>query len=240
MAIIPGHVLTSFNAEGAPLQPLGPAWDNGVRCGTIAIGSAPSHTKWSAGVREKLHVEGLRIARPVRSFDGRLVVGGYRASDFIDGLPQARIDEAVAAALRLDDALAEAKVEVPRLDNDTVFARADRAVWEEHTVGPHGQAVHMDFLGTCVFSGSLPPAITDIVPPVFPRPRGFSAALVLIDGLLAGAVDEGVLERWSHVPDIGFLCERALDYREMVAVQLGNTKSNESSIFESVRALLVS
>lgn len=236
MATIPAHVLTSFNADGAVPEAAGPAWDNGVKCGPVVIAAAPHHTKWSATVREKLSVDGVRLARPVRSFDGRLVVAGYRASDFVEGTPLARIDEAVSAALRLDAALAEAKISVPRAEADTVWTRADRAVWDKHTVGARGQAVHMDFLGTCVFSGALPPAITDIVPPAFPRPYGYTAALVIVDALLADAVDDGIVERWSHIDGISFLCERALEHRDLIAKLNGNSRSN----IERVRELLVS
>lgn len=236
MATIPAHVLTSFNADGAVPEAAGPAWDNGVKCGSVVIAAAPSHTKWSATVREKLNVDGVRLARPVRSFDGRLVVAGYRASDFVEGTPLTRIDEAVSAALRLDDALAEERIGVPRAEADTVWTRADRAVWDNHTVGPKGQAVHMDFLGTCLFSGAMPPAVTDIVPPVFPRPYGYTAALVIVDALLADVVDDGIVERWSHVDNLGFLCERALEYRDVIAQQNGNSRSS----IERVRELLVS
>ncbi|MDT5328005.1 MAG: hypothetical protein QOF25_5157, partial [Mycobacterium sp.] len=38
---------------------------------------------WSAKVRETLFVDGVRLARPVRSTDGRYVVAGWRADTFV-------------------------------------------------------------------------------------------------------------------------------------------------------------
>ena len=83
-------------------------------------------------------VDGVRLARPVRSTDGRYVVSGWRADTFVAGTPEARHDEVVSAAVRLH--AATGKLERPRFltqgptapwgDVD-VFIAADRAAWEE-------------------------------------------------------------------------------------------------------------
>ena len=93
---------------------------------------------WSARVRETLFVDGVRLARPVRSTDGRYVVSGWRADTFVAGQPEPRHDEVVSAAVRLHEATG--KLERPRFltqgptapwaDVD-VFIAADRAAWEE-------------------------------------------------------------------------------------------------------------
>ena len=80
----------------------------------------------------------MRLARPVRSTDGRYVVAGWRADTFVAGTPEPRHDEVVSAAVRLHEATA--KLERPRFltqppvapwaDVD-VFIAADRAAWEE-------------------------------------------------------------------------------------------------------------
>lgn len=235
---IPSHVLTSFQADEHKAQPLGPEWANGVRFGRIVVSQATSHAAWSSKVREKITVPGVRVARPVRSTDGRYVVGGYHATDFVEGETGHRVDEAIAAALRFDDAVAD--VQPPALDREDAWARADRAAWEGHSArDAKWQVVHADFLACCLFSGSLPPALTDVVPADAPRPHGYSAALTLIDGLLADAVDDAVVNRWSHIPDLHFMCERALDYREALGEELGGI-SNISSKVERVRGLLLS
>ena len=80
----------------------------------------------------------MRLARPVRSTDGRYVVAGWRADTFVAGTPEPRHDEVVSAAVRLHEATA--KLERPRFltqppvapwaDVD-VFIAADRAAWED-------------------------------------------------------------------------------------------------------------
>lgn len=235
---IPGHVLTSFQVDESQAQPLGPEWGNGVRFGRIVIAEAPSHAAWSSKVREKLTVPGVRVARPVRTTDGRFTVGGYHATDFVEGETGHRVDEAVAAALRFDDTISA--FPAPSLGRDDAWAEADRAAWKGHVdPGKNLQVVHTDFLACCLFAGALPPALTDFVPAASARPHGYSAALTLIDGLLADAVDEAVLARWSHIPDLHFLCERALDYREALNAEFG-ADSNMSAKIDRVRGLLVS
>ena len=48
-----------------------------------------------------------------------------------------------------------------------------------------------------------------------------------------------MLSRWSHVPDLIFMCERALDYRENLNREFGGS-SNMSAKIDRVRVLLVS
>lgn len=234
---IPGHVLTSFQVDGRRAEPLGPEWGNGVRYGQIVISAAPAHAAWSAKLREKVSVKSVRVARPVRTTDGRFTLAGYRASDFIEGEPGHRVDEAIAAALRFDDAVAG--FPTPNIEREDEWARADRAAWAGQPIrGGKGQLTHVDFLACCLFSGTLPPALTDVVPAAGPRPHGYTAALTLIDGLLFSAVDDGALQRWAHIPDLLFLCERALAYRERLT-ETTPVDSNIVSNIERVRQLLV-
>jgi len=120
--------------------PLGAGWEGGWRCGEVVLSMVADHARaaWSAKVRETLFVDGVRLARPVRSTDGRYVVSGWRADTFVAGTPEPRHDEVVSAAVRLHEATA--KLERPRFltqppvapwgDVD-VFIAADRAAWEE-------------------------------------------------------------------------------------------------------------
>lgn len=234
---IPGHVLTSFQVDGRRAQPLGPEWGYGVRYGHTVISAAPVHGAWSAKLREKLSVPGVRIARPVRTTDGRFTVAGYRASDYIEGQPGHRVDEAIAAALRFDDVVST--LPTTYIDRDDEWARADRAAWASYPVGGKSQLAHADFLACCLFSGTRSPALTDLVPTSEPRPHGYSAALALIDGLLFDAVDDGVISRWGHIPDLLFLCERALVYRERL-METAHPDPNIYSNIGRVRSLLVS
>jgi uncharacterized protein (TIGR02569 family) len=136
----PEHVLAAFGLTGVKPIPLGAAWEGGWRCGEVVLSLVAENARasWSARVRETLFVDGVRLARPVRSTDGRYVVSGWRADTFVAGTPEARHDEVVSAAVRLHEATG--KLERPRFltqgpaapwaDVD-VFIAADRAAWEE-------------------------------------------------------------------------------------------------------------
>ena len=136
----PEHVLAAFGLSGTAPAPLGAGWEGGWRCGEVVLSMVADHARaaWSAKVRETLFVDGVRLARPVRSTDGRYVVSGWRADTYVSGTPEPRHDEVVSAAVRLHEATA--KLERPRFltqppvapwaDVD-VFIAADRAAWEE-------------------------------------------------------------------------------------------------------------
>ncbi len=138
-ATLPNHVRDSFHVPPqAQPQQLGAAWDYGWLLDTVVLiqVSQPDRAAWSSRLRENLQVPGVRIVRPVRSTDGRFINAGWRASHYVAGNLAARVDETVAAALRLDTALAE--VPIPDIfnqgvDQQDVFAVADKAAWrDEH------------------------------------------------------------------------------------------------------------
>jgi uncharacterized protein (TIGR02569 family) len=136
----PEHVLSAFGLSGVDPIPLGAAWEGGWRCGEVVLSMVAENARaaWSARIRETLFVDGVRLARPVRSTDGRYVVSGWRADTFVAGQPEPRHDEVVSAAVRLHESTG--KLERPRFltqgptapwaDVD-VFIAADRAAWEE-------------------------------------------------------------------------------------------------------------
>lgn len=136
----PEHVLSAFGLTTVKPVYLGASWEGGWRCGEVVLSLVADNARaaWSARVRETLFVDGVRLARPVRSTDGRYVVSGWRADTFVAGTPEPRHDEVVSAAVRLHEATG--KLERPRFltqgpgtpwgDVD-VFIAADRAAWEE-------------------------------------------------------------------------------------------------------------
>jgi uncharacterized protein (TIGR02569 family) len=133
-------VLAAFGLSSVRPVQLGAAWNGGWRCGEVVLSVVADNARaaWSARARETLFVDGVRLARPVRSTDGRYVVSGWRADTFVAGTPEPRHDEVVSAAVRLHEATS--KLERPRFltqgptvpwaDVD-VFIAADRAAWEE-------------------------------------------------------------------------------------------------------------
>ncbi|MGI9124197.1 MAG: TIGR02569 family protein [Mycobacterium sp.] len=136
----PEHVLATFGQKGGEVTPLGDEWEGGWRCGEIVLSMVADHARaaWSAKVRETLFVDGLRLARPVRSTDGRYVVSGWRADTFVSGEPEPRHDEVVSAGVRLHEATATlerprflTQQPVPPWTDVDVFTVADRAAWED-------------------------------------------------------------------------------------------------------------
>ena len=144
----PEHVLVTFGLGGTQPAPAGAGWEGGWRCGEVVLSMVADHARaaWSAKVRETLFVDGARLARPVRSTDGRFVVSGWRADTYVAGTPEPRHDEVVSVGVRLHEATAT--MERPRFltqaplapwtDVD-VFNAADRAAWEDrplHSLPP--------------------------------------------------------------------------------------------------------
>ena len=140
----PEHVLATFGVKsgGKSAEPeqLGAGWEGGWRYGELVLAQITDHARaaWSAKVRETLFVDGLRLARPVRSTDGRYVVSGWRADTFVAGAPEPRDDEVVATGVRLHEATSKlerprflTQMPVPPWTDVDVFTAADRAAWED-------------------------------------------------------------------------------------------------------------
>lgn len=271
---VPEHVLQAFQIRPADAQPLGLAWDYGWRYNNVVLSPVAQSDQgaWSAKVREKLQVSGMRVVRPVRAADGRFVNSSWRASQYVSGELELRADELIVAALRFDEACAD--LEVPDFLFDApsdIFAAAQQSAWKADADIPQqivemmglqpthprqslgvelipriarlcrpieasNQICHSDFSGTVLFDRNQAPALVDIVPVV--RCAGYSAAVVAVDALIAGAVDLGVLQRFAGVAHFEQLVLRALLYRVIVhcAHPLANSEldSNIRSIVDGV------
>ncbi|EUA37447.1 hypothetical protein I549_1888 [Mycobacterium avium subsp. avium 2285 (R)] len=83
-------MLSAFGLAGVKPVYLGASWEGGWRCGEVVLSLVADNARaaWSARVRETLFVDGVRLARPVRSTDGRYVVSGWRADTFVAGTPE--------------------------------------------------------------------------------------------------------------------------------------------------------
>lgn len=145
----PDHIMAAFGIRDVhEPQPLDDGWDGGWRCGEIVLSLVADNARaaWSAKVRETLFVDGLRLARPVRSTDGRYVVSGWRADTFVSGTPEPRHDEVVSVGVRLHEATSKlerprflTQAPVPPWTDVDVFIAADRAAWEDrplHSLPP--------------------------------------------------------------------------------------------------------
>ncbi|KAA2264097.1 TIGR02569 family protein [Solihabitans fulvus] len=243
----PSHVRAAFGARDAEPELIdgGPAW----RCGEAAIRPAahPAEAAWVAKTLDSLDVPNLRLGRPLRSTDGRWVVGGWAATRYLSGRAEPRHDEVVSVAVRLHQATAG----LPRprfLDSRTdVFAVADRCAWGEdevplnaekggrlfdvltgsrRTLGLSPQVVHGDLFGNVLFAGSAPPALIDFT--AYWRPAEWAAAVIVVDALAWGGADPGILRRWAHLDEWPQALLRALLFR--LAVHALHPRSTTDSL----------
>ncbi|MGW5054215.1 TIGR02569 family protein [Actinokineospora sp. NPDC004072] len=243
----PEHVRAAFGARG--VEPVliggGPVW----RCDDIALRPAgsPAEASWVAQTLGELDVPDLRIARPVRSSDGRYVVGGWAAFRHVSGRPEPRYDEVVSASLRLHEATRG--LNRPRFLNlrADVFAMADRVAWGEETadldadlggrlfhllverrgaLSSAPQVVHGDLFGTVLFDGDAAPGLVDFT--AYHRPPEWAAAVVVVDAIAWGGADDGIARRWSHLADWPQALLHALLFR--LAVHALHPKSTQRSM----------
>ncbi|WP_018684096.1 TIGR02569 family protein [Actinokineospora enzanensis] len=253
----PPHVRAAFGAKNAEpvLVEHGPVW----RCDEIALRQAvhPAEASWVAQTLGELEVPDLRVARPVRSSDGRYVVGGWVAFRFIPGRAEPRYDEVISASLRLHKATAG--LNRPRFlqGRADVFAMADRAAWGEDDkvqldpslggrlfgiyaesrkeIGLTAQVVHGDLFGNLLFDGDAAPGIMDFT--AFHRPPEWAAAVVAVDAVAWGGADEALPKRWGHLPEWPQALLRALLFR--LAVHALHPKSTPRSMRGLERAAQV-
>lgn len=99
------------------------------------------------------------------------------------------------------------------------------------------QVTHADMFATTILSWGADPTVTDIVPAK--HPRGYTAALAIVDSLIAGATTVHVVDRFAGVENITQLVYRALLYRLYVHALHPLSRSNSrSSIVRVARELL--
>src|SRR5699024_9816353 len=209
------QVLSAFNASMSQPEKMSAAWDYGWRKSDVVFARATVIAAWSAKLRLKLEVPGARVVRTLCATDGRFVVGGWKANHHVPGELSKRVDETAALALRWDEVMLEQQEQVPQRDD--VFAQAEEIAWKETGEGyqdlPANRPLvigHADLLVTTIYSGAKPPTFVDVIPTAAPRPKGYSAALVIVDGLIAAACDDGICDRFAHVPSIDQLLLRAV------------------------------
>ncbi|GGM42305.1 TIGR02569 family protein [Longimycelium tulufanense] len=218
--------------RGVEPEPLdgGPAW----LCGEVVLrpASNPAEAAWIAQTLDALRVPDLRLARPLRSTDGRWVVAGWSATRHLEGRPEPRHDEVIAVSLRLHGATAD--LQRPRFVDARrdVFSVADRLAWDEDDepldptkggrlfemlsvlrkpIGLQPQVVHGDLFGNVLFAGDTAPGIIDFTP--YWRPAEWAAAVVAVDSLAWGGADTGLVERWQHLADWPQVLLRAMLFR---------------------------
>lgn len=247
----PEHVLTAFNAVGADLDRLPGGRGRTWRVGNSVVKPVdePVTASWLAGVFEQRPVPGVRLARPIRSTDGRWVVSGWTAHRFVAGSPAPRFDEIRLTGQALHDAVAD--VSEPRFlrERSDLAGWADRLAWgevldtEERLGHGHGatlyrelaafrravtapsQLVHGDLLGQVLFAGDADPAVVDLTP--FWRPAGWAIAVLAVDAVARCGAPIEVLGEWADGPDWSQLVRRATLFRLAVSLAHPRTPADD-------------
>ena len=232
-ATLPPHVRTAFGVQDTDPCPVVWAGRRAWHCGEVLVRPVPDNAvaAWSAGVLDGLHIDGLRLARPVRSSDGRWVVAGWAASRFVPGTLEPRYDAVIESANRLHQATAA--LPRPRVldDRDDLLTRSAAAAWGEArldldpatggtlyaelavrrtSVRLAPQVVHAELFGAVLFDDDVP-ALIDLVPAW--RPPSWAAAVVVVDALAWGGADDALPHRWTHLEEWPQMLLRAALYR---------------------------
>jgi uncharacterized protein (TIGR02569 family) len=231
---LPQHVRTAFGVGESEPRPVVWAGRRAWHCGDVLVRPVADNAvaAWSARVLEGLEVEGLRLARPIRSSDGRWVVAGWAASRFVAGTIEPRHDAVVEVATRLH--AATAALPRPRLldDRDDLLTRSAAGAFGERRlaldpakggelytalttyrrpVRSAPQVVHPELFGAVLFDHDGRPALIELTPAW--RPKEWAAAVVVVDALAWGGADDELMKRWARLSEWPQMLLRALLYR---------------------------
>lgn len=240
-AAVPGPpVLAAFGVTGIP-RPVAPhAW----RAGDVLLKRAGvdlAWIEWEHRVLADVVDDRFRLQRLRAAPDGRLVVDGWLARDFLSGRHR-RPDW--SSVLDVADRLNDSLVRVPSALSQPLpaartdaWAIADRMAWEEEPIpaglgdptvnglvgllGPitaESQVVHGDLTGNVLFDAELPPAVIDFSP--YWRPAAYAIGVIVADAIVWEGADRGLLEGQTWRPSFGQCLIRALLFRHLSALLL--------------------
>jgi uncharacterized protein (TIGR02569 family) len=261
-------VLDAFGVGGAPV-PLAGGRGRSIRVGGFVFKPADGteeEVEWAASVLERLAPggSGFRVPAPLRAADGRSVVEGWTAGEFLEGEcgPRGRWSDVLGAGRAFHAALRE----LPRpgfLDRRThPWAVADRVAWGEEQAevaaelaGPlsallelrrpveqASQLVHGDLTGNVLFAAGEEPAVIDFSP--YWRPPLFAEAIVVADGLLWFGPPPDLPVGGGGRPDWRQMLVRALIFRLVAHSELvgpsGRVRADEPARYARAAEAVVS
>jgi uncharacterized protein (TIGR02569 family) len=228
------HVLHEFGTNGPPEQL--PGGRHGTwRAGDVVLKAADISDEqlgWQASLYERLDGHsGFRVPQAVRARDGRLLVDGWYAMQFLPGRHlSGRWLDIIAVGTVFHDAVASEPAPSFLADRTDPWAIGDRVAWGELDVGEvpetkhlerllaalspisaRSQLIHGDLAGNVLFHDRLAPAILDLSP--YHRPAPFASAIVVADALAWEGAGEELLAAVVACRAFAQYLLRALIYR---------------------------
>jgi uncharacterized protein (TIGR02569 family) len=205
------------------------------------LDSDPETLAWQEGLFTGLDGRAdFRVAPPVRSRDGELIVGGWTAWRFEPGEHETgRWLDIIAVGRDFHRAVNEVTRPVWFDGRADPWAVADRVAWgetapTEYLGVPHvrelmsrfrpleapAQLIHGDLSGNVLFADGRPPLLLDLSP--YWRPPLTSAAIVVADALVHEGADRNLVEAVADRPDFAQYLLRALVFRAVAQAELGD------------------
>jgi uncharacterized protein (TIGR02569 family) len=250
----PAEVLAAFGVS-ARQEPLSGGQGTAWRAGDVVLkplDMSLDALRWQAQVLGSVEPDRFRVAAPMRSQDGELVVDGWTAWPMLAGTHAPRWADIAAVGERFHRALAGVERPDAVLDARTDgWARADRIAWGEQPAGDFArvpevahllavrtavsapsQLIHGDLSGNVLFADGLPPAVIDVSP--YWRPSAYASAVVAVDAVLWYGAD---VELLSVVRDAQLLL-RALLFRLLASRDVAAAAGGYRGALEFVDALV--
>jgi uncharacterized protein (TIGR02569 family) len=231
----PPHVVDAFTTGRSPVPvPLSSGRGTAWRVGEVILKPLDlpvTELEWQAEILAGLTGDGFRVAAPLRSSDGELVVDGWSAWPRLAGGHRPRWTEIIAAGAHFHAALRGAPRPSELLDARTHhWARADRIAWGEAPAAGRSaevawllqarrelhlpaQVIHGDLSGNILFADGLAPAIIDFSP--YWRPAAYASAVIVVDAVVWHGADPALLDLVAGERDGVQMLIRALLFRRL-------------------------
>jgi uncharacterized protein (TIGR02569 family) len=209
----PASVVRAFGAQGEPTRLLG-GRDTAWRVGDVVfkpLDMAVPELEWQASVLSELVGGDVRVAPPLRSRCGALIVNGWTGWPWLVGRHAPQWFDVIAAGGRFHAALTSVPRPAHLLDSCSHrWAHADRVAWEEaaapetspsdlawllaarRPISLPSQMIHGDLSGNVLLADGQPPAVIDFSP--YWRPKEYATAIVLVDAIAWHHANGQVLE----------------------------------------------
>ncbi len=253
----PPVVLAAFGVAGEPMPLVGGQGRSWLAGGLVFKPvDDEATTVWAAGLLERIHEDGFRVARPARTSDGRWSASGWAAARRVDGEHEPRWADVIGAGEALHRAIRHEPRPGFLAQRDDPWATGDRVAWDELPIEPFArsveglvrlaearrplrntdaQLIHGDLTENVLFADGLAPAVIDLSP--YWRPTGFASAIVIADALVWHGAGSELLDAAPDVAERRQLVIRALIYRLVTHVVIRPGWPTDASDALSVSAV---